>query len=160
MDADNWERADDNKLNANLLKPETWDVIIEEGKNYFGQDSGPGTLVFASALNLLLFSPTYSQQSLDKLEEILDGNNEESYLFTVSTSAFRDDVRVWEEAADTLMFSRMEEEMNLILELKRLDGEQISPREVEVPIKKETLKGIKEIAEGVRNKKIPKIKEE
>lgn len=160
LDVDNWERADDNKLNANLLKPESWDVIIKEGKNYFGQDSEPGTLVFASALNLLLFSPTYSQQSLDKLEDILDGSNEESYLVTVSTSAFRDDIRVWEEATDTLMFSRMEEEMNLILKLKRLDGEQISPREVEVPIKKETLEGIKEIAEGVRNKKIPKIKEE
>lgn len=159
LEADNWKRADDNRLNANLLKPENWDGIIEEGKNYFGDNGEPGTLVFASALNLLLFSPTYKQPSLDKLEEILGGNKEDSYLVTVSTSAFREDIRAWERAADTLMFSRMEEGMRLILELNRLDGDGVSPREVEVPIKKETLKEIKEVAEGVRNKKIPKIKE-
>ena len=159
LDVDNWKRTDGNRLNANLLKPETWDGIIEEGKNYFGDNGEPGTLVFASALNLLLFSPTYKQPSLDKLKEILGGNKRNSHLITVSTSAFREDIRTWEEAADTLMFSRMEEDMRLMLDLNRLDGEQISPREVEVPIKKETLKGIKEVAEGVRNKKIPKIKE-
>lgn len=133
--------------------------MIERAEENFSRNQGPGTLVFASALNLLLFSPTYKQASLDKLEELLGENKQRTYPVTVSTSAFREDIRRWEDAADTLMFSRMEEEMRLFLALKRLKNERISPREVEVPIQKEMLQEIKEVAEGVRKRKVPALKE-
>lgn len=141
------------------MKPEVWDEVIEAAEENFSRNQGPGTLVFASALNLLLFSPTYKQASLDKLEELLGEDKQRTYLVTVSTSAFREDISRWEDAADILMFSRMEEGMKLFLELKRMKTERISTREVEVPIQKEMLQEIKEVAEGVRKRKIPALRE-
>jgi len=159
LDVNSWEKTAENELKANLLKPEVWDEVIEAAEENFSRSKGPGTLVFASALNLLLFSPTYKQACLDKLEELLGEDKQRTYLVTVSTSAFREDISRWEDAADTLMFSRMEEGMRLFLKLKRLKNERISTREVEVPIQKEILQEIKEVAEGVRKRKIPALRE-
>jgi len=158
LDVDEWERTSNNELRANLLKPEVWQDVLGEGERFFSSEDGPGTLVFASALNLLLFSPTYKEANLDNLEELLKHDKERTYIFTVSTSAFREDIRRWEHAADTLMFSRMEEGMKLYLRLERLENEKVSSDEVNVPITKERLKAIKEVAEGVRKRKIPAIK--
>ena len=41
LDVDNWKRTDGNRLNANLLKPETWDGIIEEGKTTLETRANP-----------------------------------------------------------------------------------------------------------------------
>jgi len=67
----------------------------------------------------LLFSPTYKKLSLDKLEKFLSEDKKRTYLFSVSTSAFREDIKRWEKAADNLMFARMEEPMKLYLKIAK-----------------------------------------
>lgn len=74
-----------------------------------------GTLVSASALNLLLFSPTYKKLNLDKFERLLSEDKKRTYLFSVSTDAFREDIKRWEKTADNLMIARMEKPMKRYL---------------------------------------------
>jgi len=54
-DIDSIERKDRNYLEANLLKPENWDRTINIATE-IKKNRNPGMLIFASALNILLFS--------------------------------------------------------------------------------------------------------
>ncbi len=74
-----------------------------------------GTLVSTSSLNLLLFSPTYKKLNLDKCEKLLSEDKKRTYLFSVSTDAFREDIKRWEKTADNLMIARMEKPMKRYL---------------------------------------------
>ena len=143
---------------ANLLKPEVWNMVIKEAENSFKESNELGTLVFSSALNLLLFSPTYKENTMEYLKKLLEEDKERTYLFNVSTSAFKDEIKTWEHAADNLFVTKMNEDMELYLELLKSEGENISMPEVYVPIEREVLEEIKEIAEGVRKRKIPELK--
>lgn len=156
LDEDAWKKEEENKVGANLLKPNVWNGVIENLEEYF--DEGKETMVFASALNLLLFSPTYREPSLDAIQDLIKNNGNRSYLFTVSTSAFREDVRKWEDEADNLLFTQMKGDMGIYLRAERLENEEVSNNEIKVPIEKEMLKGIKEVAKSVRERKIPKLK--
>lgn len=157
LDVARWEKRED-RLHANLLKPGVWQEAIDELEQSLIQE-GPGTLVFASALNLLLFSPTYQQSSLLQIEEMIAAEEERSYLFSVSTSAMREKVRNWEEAADNLLVTHMKGDLELYLELKRLENEEKDKKEVKVPLAKERLKEIKQVAESVRTKRIPRLRQ-
>ena len=80
-----------NTLKANLLKPEVWDETINMAESMFDK-TGPGTMVFGSALNLLLFSKTYKNRILNKLKDILQYDKRRTYAFAVSTSTLADEI--------------------------------------------------------------------
>lgn len=80
-----------------------------------------------------------------------------TYAFAVSTSALADEIKVLEDVADNLMFTRMEKPMKLFLKITRMKGVEFSGEETEVPIPEETLKEINEIAEATRKTRIPEI---
>lgn len=157
LNLDNWNREEENLIRANLLKPEVWDEVIRVFEGSFGSGD-PGNLVFASALNLMLFSPTYKTPILDKIEEFLGSSKERTCLFASSTSAFREEVRRWEDAADNLLFTRMEENMGIFLSVERLENEEVESKEIRFPVEKENLEKIKKVAKGVKNKKIPELR--
>ncbi len=157
-DIEDIEKLNKNKIKANLLKPEVWDKIIEDSERSMSDGGELGTLVFASALNLLLFSPTYKEKILDHLKVLLRSDKDRTYLFNVSTSAMSEDIREWEEVSDNLMFARMGDDMKLYLKIKRVNGKEVSLEEIHVPIEKEMLTDIKDVAEGVRKRRIPKLK--
>jgi KaiC/GvpD/RAD55 family RecA-like ATPase len=157
-DMDSWVRIDSNTLKANLLKSDVWEEAVKEAESFFDVQNDLGTLVFASALNLLLFSPTYKEINLDRFEELLRKDKSRTYIFSVSTSAFREDIKRLEEAADNLMFARIEGEMELYLRVDKIENKDFYSEEIKVPIKKETLESIKEVAESVRKREIPKLK--
>lgn len=154
---DRWEKSNENVIKANLLKPDVWDEAINEIENFLADGGDLGTLVFASALNLLLFSPTYKKLNLDKFEKLLSEDKKRTYIFSVSTIAFREDIKRWENAADNLMFARMEEKMKLYLRIDKMENRKVSFKEVPVPIEKEILEEIKEVDESVRKREIPKL---
>jgi len=52
-----------NRFKANVVKPRVWDAALERACAMV-PDEGPGILIFASALNLLLFSPTQIHGSI------------------------------------------------------------------------------------------------
>lgn len=156
-DLDTWEKANGNTLEANLLKPAVWDEAINEAENPLADGGDLGILVFASALNLLLFSPTYKKLNLDKFEKLLSEDRKRTYLFSVSTGAFREDITRWERVVDNLMFARMEKPMKLYLEIAKIENKEVSSEEIQVPIDREILEEIKEIAESTRKREIPKL---
>lgn len=152
-----WKKINENTVQANLLKPNIWEKAMKEAEKSLFRENKVGTLVFASALNLLLFSPTYKKSILDKLEKILKKDKKKSYIFTVSTSAFREEIKRWENAADNLMFVRMEKPMKLYLRIERIINNIASSKEVPVPINRKILEEIKDVAEEVRKKDIPNL---
>ncbi|MFP4001564.1 MAG: ATPase domain-containing protein [Thermoplasmata archaeon] len=152
------EKIGENIWKTNLLKPEVWEDIIEKAEEFMTEGNDLNTLVFSSALNLLLFSPTYREGVLDELERLLQRSKKRSYLFNVSTSAFGDEIKGLEDSADNLMFTRMGDDMDLYLKIERMENEEASSDEVRVPIKKEMLEEIKEVAKGVKKRHIPELK--
>lgn len=132
-DLDRWEKTNGNTLEANLLKPDVWDEAINKTENLLANGGDLGTLVFASALNLLLFSPTYKKLNSDKFEKSLSEDKKRTYLFSVSTGAFREDIKKWEKVADNLMFARMEKPMKLYLRIAKIENKEVPSEEIQVP---------------------------
>jgi len=153
---DTYKELEGNILKANLLKPKVWNSVIKIADNMI-EKSDLGTLVFGSALNLLLFSPTYKNDAIENLMNIIKNDKSKTYLFSVSTSAFADEIKLWEEAADNLMYTRMEKPMRLFLKIIKMKGVKFSREEIQVPISKEMLGKIKETAEATRKRIIPEI---
>ncbi|MEA1926729.1 MAG: ATPase domain-containing protein [Candidatus Auribacterota bacterium] len=150
-----YKKVDGNIIEANLVKSDVWDVAISEAENILTKRGGLGTLIFASALNLLLFSPTYQKLNLDKLEKIIRDDKTRTYILSVSTSAFKEEIERWEEAADNLMFARMGESMKLYLKTAKIENKDSLSREIQVPVSREILEDIKEVAEHTRQRQIP-----
>lgn len=144
------------EVRGNLLDPAVWREALERGTAAVPGES-PGTLVFASALNLFLFSPTYGDAMLDEFVDVAGGDDDHTYLFTVSTSAFEDDIAEVEDAADTVLMTTMEEG-TLGLYGVRSDSVGISTDEIDVPFTEEQLGQIKSVAEETRDSIIPTIK--
>jgi len=153
-----WEKINKNTLKANLLKPDVWEKVIKEVEDALDHSGDLGTMVFASALNLLLFSKTYKEINLDNFEKLLKDDKRRTYLFSVSTSAFGKDIKRWEAAADNLLFARLDENMKLYLNIDTINNVKVKPKEIQVPVRKEILGEIKEVAEGTRKREIPEIR--
>jgi hypothetical protein len=145
-----------NIIRANLVKPEVWDKSLRIAKEKL-PGGGPGVLIFGSALNLLLFSPTYGDAILDKIKEtITDKSN--AYIFSVSTSAKAEEITEIEKAADNLIISRVEKEpFRLFMKVIRLKDLPFDSNEVEVSISSEILNDIKKTADHSRKVVIPAI---
>jgi len=150
------EQSDKETLKANLLKPEVWDRALDDASKML-ESSDNGIMVFASALNLLLFSPTYKDEILRKINEIILNDRSKTFVFSVSTSAFKEDIKIWEESADNLMFTRMEKPMKLFFRIERMKDARFSDEEIMVPIPKEILEDIRETAEHTRSRIIPAV---
>ncbi len=153
-----WNRSNGNIIRANLLKPGIWEEAVNDAENSFAETGEPGTLVFASALNLLLFSPTYKQYCVEYLEDLIQDDKNRTYILSVSTSAFKDEIKRWEKAADNLMFARMEPPMKLYLSIDKMEKKSVAPQEVAVPIPKKLLEKIKDVAESARKRDIPNLR--
>jgi KaiC/GvpD/RAD55 family RecA-like ATPase len=157
INAKGCEKTSSNTLKANLLKSEVWDETINSAENLFDKTS-PGTMVLGSALNLLLFSKAYKESMLNKLKDTLQHDKSRTYTFAVSTSAFAEEIKILENAADNLMFTRMGKPMKLFFKISRMKDVKFSGMETEVPISEVMLKEINEIAEATRKTRIKEIK--
>jgi KaiC/GvpD/RAD55 family RecA-like ATPase len=151
------KKTGNDTIKANMVNPEIWDETIKEAEKMLDK-TVPGTMVFGSALNLLLFSKTYKESMLNKLKDVLQYDKSRTYAFAVSTTALADEIKILEDVADNLMFTRMEKAMKLFLKIDRMKGVRFSIKEKEVPISSEMFKEIKEIAELTRKTRIPEIK--
>jgi KaiC/GvpD/RAD55 family RecA-like ATPase len=146
-----------NKFSANLLKVDVWKDLFAKTSHIF-KNNDLGTMVYASAINLLLFSPKYQSNLLNYLTDITANDKERTYLFAVSTRALKSKIKQIENAADNLMFTRMEERKELFFSIKRMKNEVFNPNEVKVPISESQFKRIREIAKETKSGLIPKIK--
>jgi len=153
------EEPEANVFKANLVKPEVWDRAIEKACTMV-PDEGPGIMVFGSALNLLLFSPTYGEEILNKMETVFRERKSRTYVFAVSTSAKKKEIARLEKIADNLIMTHSEKEpFRLFMNIERMKGVRFSNEEIEVPIPPKSLVHVKEIAEHSRRRVIPQISE-
>ena len=121
-------------------------------------DEGPGVLIFCSALNLLLFSPTYGDLIFEKIKSTIVSNTDKTYLFSVSTSAKAEEISQLEEIADNLILSRSEKPpFQLFMKVLKMRDVSYDPAEVQVPISPKILENIKEMADHSRSKVLPAI---
>ncbi|MGM0372302.1 MAG: hypothetical protein ACQEQJ_07350 [Halobacteriota archaeon] len=144
-------------IRGNLVAPDVWnsalDVALERAP-----ETDLGTLVFGSALNLFLFSPTYGEAMVDEFVDLAGTSGGHTTLFSVSTSAFESEIAAVEAAADTVLLTRMDD-MTLHLRGERSDSVELLEDEVTVPFTPEDIRRIKSVAEETRDTIIPTIKE-
>ena len=145
------------RIKANLVKPDIWDKALKLAKNSLINE-GPGILIFGSALNLLLFSPTYGNAILNKIKETILSDKSGTYIFSVSTSAKAEEISEIENAADNLILSRAEKQpFRLFMKVIRMKGVKFNSNEVAIPVSPKILKEIKKTAEHSRKIVIPAI---
>jgi len=154
---DSYKVAHKHLIYANLLKPDVWEHTLDIASKNLPND-GPGVLVFSSALNLLLFSPTFGDAILDKIKETITTNTDKTYLISVSTSAKRKEIKELEELADNLILSTSEKKpFRLYMRILRMKDVAFIPDKIQVPISPETLTHMKGIADHSKGKVMPAI---
>jgi len=152
-----YHQVNRNIINANLVMPEVWDKVLNLASTRL-PDEEPGILIFGSALNLLLFSPTYGNAILEKIKSTIVSNTTKTYIFSVSTSAKAEEISQLEEIADNLILSRSEKKpFRLFMNILKIRDKKYDSAEIQVPISLKTFDHIKEIAEHSRSKVIPAI---
>jgi len=152
------EQSGSDEARANLVNPDAWARALDLADEALGS-SDPGTLVFGSALNLLLFSPTYGERMRAQLETMLMQDKRRTYLFTVSSSALKDKIETLEQAADHLLFTEMiQPEKKLRLRVVRMRGAEHLDESVLAPFSRDALDAIKETADESRVVRIPALR--
>ena len=147
----------DNGFKANLVQPSVWDASVEQACSLV-PESGPGILVFGSALNLLLFSPTYGDEVHESMLKTIRADKRRTYIFSVSTSAKKEKIAQLEQAADNLIMSYSQKNpFRLYMRIVRLKDTPFITDEVLVPIPSGALGEVKEVAEHSRKRVIPLI---
>jgi len=152
-----YEIVNSQLINANLVKPDIWDESINMAIKHL-PDNGPGILIFASALNLLLFSPSYGNAIFSKIKETIKTNTRLTYIISVSTSAKKEQIKQLETMADNLILSRSDKSpFRLYMTIKRLTDGHFNNSEIQIPVTENTLKSIKEMANHSKGKVLPAI---
>lgn len=151
------EEVGPHHLKANLVKPPLWTEALRAARQMV-PDAGPGVLLFGSALNLLLFSPTYGSRTLEDMKATLTGNGGATSLFSVSSSAKREMIAELEASADNLLMAHSERDpFRLFVRIERMKGVPFDGREIQVPFSPEMLGEVKEVADHSRRRIIPLI---
>ncbi|MBN1451575.1 MAG: hypothetical protein JW963_11215 [Anaerolineales bacterium] len=146
-----------NRFKANVVKPNVWDAALERAC-IMVPDEGLGILVFCSALNLLLFSPTYGKGILEKMKATSREDKKCSYLFSASTTAKAEDIAELETTVDHLIITRSTKSpFQLYMQIERLKNAPFVPGEIQVPFPANVLTEIKEVADHSRKRVIPLV---
>jgi KaiC/GvpD/RAD55 family RecA-like ATPase len=146
-----------NWFRANVVKPQVWDTALERACAMVPNE-GPGILIFASALNLLFFSPTYGEAILEKILATAQGEKRLTYLYSVSTTTKGEAVAKLERIVDHLVMTRSTKKpFRLYLQIMRVTGAPFHSAEIQVPIAADVLTDVKEIADHSRKRVIPLV---
>ncbi len=148
----------DHIFTANLILPGMLNKTIEKAAASL-EHSKQGTLVFGSALNLLLFNETYRSHMIETVNNLLNNPIPHTVMFTVSNNVFEKDVAIWEKAADNLMFTTLDSEKTLRLRVERMKSVAYRTAEKVIDIDPKTLEEIEAVARKSRTKNVKAIKE-
>jgi len=149
----------DGEIASNLANPDNFSRAIDLAALSL-PGGGPGTLIFVSAVNLLLFSQSYSEPMHELLQHQLREDRRFSWLYTATTSTLVEKIAGLEEAADNLLISEKSEGGKRLL-LRVARARQVRYREdyVELPFDPATLDRMKRRAEEARVVNIPALRE-
>jgi hypothetical protein len=114
--------------------------------------------VFCSALNLLLFSPTYGKDILEKMRATSSEEQKRTYLFSASTTARADEIAELEAVVDHLITTRSTKSpFQLYMQIERIKGAFFVSDEIQVPFSASVLTDVKEVADHSRKRVIPLV---
>jgi len=155
---DEMESPQGNGFKANLVKPNIWHDAIEKACAML-PNSDPGILVFGSALNLLLFSPTYANDTLNAIQKTLTTHKENrTYVFSVSDKPKAGEIAKLTKNADNVIVShKADDKFVLFMSIKKIKNVPFDSAEITVPIPKSTLEEMKAVAHHSRQRVIPLI---
>ncbi len=154
---DGIKQKNESVIEANLVKPGQWKHAVEKAKTMVA-DTSLGVLVFASALNLLLFNRKYKDEVYESIKENLENVSDTSYLFTVANNVFTDDIKRWEETSDNLMVTHLDDNMTLSLKVKKMHSVPYSQNWHVIPIESSKFDEIQAVAQSSRKKNVKAIK--
>ncbi len=150
---------EDGEICSNLTNPDNFSRAIDLAALSLPNE-GPGTLIFASAVNLLLFSESFAEPMYALLRHQLQEDRRFSWLYTATTSTLVEKITGLEEAADNLLISeRSEPEGRLLLRVIRARDVRWREEAVELPLDAQTLQRMKRRAEESRMINIPALRE-
>jgi KaiC/GvpD/RAD55 family RecA-like ATPase len=150
------EAAGHNALRANLVNPRAWREAVAAASAVL--DGGGPTLVFASALNLLLFSPTYGDQMYSMLLETIRNTGSWTYLLALSSSILLRKGIVLEHAADHLfVMERVPRQRYVHLRAARVRNAAFRAEAVRAPVQADFLEDLKNEAVASRRILIPLV---
>jgi len=150
-DVDGIESTPDG-LRANLVDPETWPRALEAARERVNGD-GPGTLLFMTALNLPLVSPTHWREVLERATDVMHSTHT-SALICVSTSMIPERIAKVETRANTLLRAQtFEQEPQLRFAVERYNGTPVDTDPIEAPFDPPTLETVQ--ARADRHKTVP-----
>jgi len=151
------EEVDCHHIRANLVMPSMWTESLLTARAMV-PDAGPGILLFGSALNLLLFSPTYGAGTLQEMKATLTRDEGVTSLFSVSSSAKREMIAELETVSDNLLLAHSARDpFRLFVRIERMKDVPFDGTEIQVPFSPELLGEVKEVAEHSRRRVIPLI---
>jgi len=154
---DSVEVMDRNHMKANLVRPENWDMVINKAKEIIEADRD--LMFFSTALNLPLFSNTYSDKLMSKFRDMFSNNESITYIICISTSMLKEKAEKFGEMADNEMEAYISRESKgLRFEVKRVKGAEYLAGELEAPFSQEILQESKKRAKRFRSAPVEKIK--
>ncbi len=154
---DTMTEPEDNRFKANVVKPDVWDAALERACGLVPNE-GPGILIFVSALNLLLFSPTYGAAILEKMKATTQSGRPYTYLFSASTTAKAEEIAKLEAVVDNLIMTHSTKKpFQLYMQIERIKDAPFLTEEIKVPFSANLLTGVKEIADHSRKRVIPLV---
>lgn len=144
-------------IRANLVRPSMWAESLRTARAMVPEET-PGILLFGSALNLLLFSPTYGTETLEEMRTTLARGDGFTSLFSVSSSARRETIAELENVADNLFRARSTRDpFDLFVRIERMKDVRFDGAEIQVPLSPDVLRNVKEVAGHSRRRIIPLV---
>lgn len=145
-----------NTIRSNLVNPQAWrEALAVASASLEGE--GP-ILVFASALNLLLLSPSYGEQLFLMLLDTVRNPMGWTYLFTISSSILLKKSIILEQAADHLfIMNPVPRQRYVHLRAARIRNVAFRRDAVPVPVMPDFFEDLKNEAVASRRILIPRV---
>lgn len=154
---DDMHETGDAVIEANLIKPGEWNKAIEKAESMV-EKTDLGVLVFASAINLLLFNKKHRNQIIETIRNALESGHRTPMLLTVANNVFTDDINRLELAADNLMVTHLDKEKRLSLKVEWMRSVNFTQGWHRVPVEPMKLDEIQEVAQASRQKNVKAIR--
>jgi KaiC/GvpD/RAD55 family RecA-like ATPase len=153
---DSLELQGSNTIRCNLVNPKVWQEALSVASASM-EGEGP-ILVFASALNLLLFSPSYGEQLFSMLLDTVRDTRGWTYLLNISSSIQLKKSIILEQAADHLfLMKRVPRNRLLYLRAARIRNTVFHNTAVPIPDMLDFIEDLRNEAVASRRILIPKV---
>lgn len=147
-----------NYMEANLVKPDNWDIVIKKAKETI-RKSELGLMFFSSALNLPLFSATYGELLMSKIQRMFNMDEPITYVFCISTSMLREKAEEVGKMADNLIEAEvLESPKKLRFRVRKMRKMEFLSNWLYAPFSQEILEEAEKRAKKFRVAPVDKIK--